>query len=50
MTLKLKNKTLSKKEKNKLRFRIFIMGVSFYITKIIISDWEHFKAGVFGSF
>ena len=50
MTLKVIKKIRSKKEKNELRLKIFILGVSFYITKIIISDWEHFKDGLFGSF
>ena len=50
MNSTLKNKTTSKKQKNKLRLKLSIFFISFFIFKAIISDWEHFKAGLFGSF
>jgi hypothetical protein len=50
MTTKLNIKTLSKKEKNKLRLKIVIIFISFFIARAIFSDWDHFKAGLFGGF
>lgn len=41
---------LSIKEKNQLSLKISIMVISFFIFKTILSDWEHFKIGLTGSF
>lgn len=50
MISKLKNTKLSKSEKNKLRLKIYIAVILFFIFKVIISDWEDFKAGITGVF
>ncbi|QVY65847.1 hypothetical protein [Polaribacter sp. Q13] len=50
MTSKLKNTTLSKKEKNKLRLAIVISVIAFFILKEIFTNWEHFKVGISGGF
>jgi hypothetical protein len=50
MTSKLKNTSLSKKDKNKLRLTIIISVILFFIFKAIFSDWENFKAGISGGF
>jgi len=43
--MKKKNKKITKKEKMK----IIIFIVSFIIFRAVISDWEHFKQGLFGA-
>lgn len=37
-------------DKNKFRLKIFILFITLLIFKAIFSDWEHFKAGLFGRF
>jgi hypothetical protein len=44
------NLKLTIKEKNILRLKIIIGVISFFVIKTIISDWNHFKAGLTGSF
>ena len=50
MKTKQKKNSISKKDKNNLRITTLIAVVSFIIFKAIISDWEHFKAGLTGHF
>ncbi|WP_262503028.1 hypothetical protein [Polaribacter glomeratus] len=39
-----------KKEKNKLRIKIVVSVISFFVISAIFSDWDHFKLGLFGGF
>ncbi|QOD61700.1 hypothetical protein H9I45_04420 [Polaribacter haliotis] len=50
MTSILKNTKISKKEKNINHLKVCVLILSFFIFKVIISDWECFKAGLFGTF
>lgn len=44
------NLKIIKKEKNKLRLKVIITVIAFLVFRAIISDWEHFKAGITGGF
>jgi hypothetical protein len=41
-----KNKKLNKIERNQLIFKFLLLGILLYFSNLIISDWEHFKAGL----
>lgn len=44
------NQKITKKEKNKIRLKLIIAAIFFFVIKTIISDWNHFKDGITGSF